>query len=200
MNKYLEKINDTIKRNKENIIKPTVTLFIICLAVTLALSVTNMFTEKKISDLQIKAQESSMKKLLKGDEYQKDTLKLNDENTEYYAVIKGGKTVGYIFTTSKYGYGGDISVMTAVSTDGKIIGVDILDASGETAGLGQNVTKEGFYSQFKDKSGNISVVKNSAENNEINAVTGATISSKAVTAAVNEALEIAEQISKEESK
>lgn len=196
MNKYLKIITYSLKRNKESIIKPTVTLFIICLAVTLALSVTNMFTEGKIADIQMKAQESSMKKLLKGDEYQKNSIKVNDENIEYYTVVKSGETIGYIFTTSQYGYGGDISVMTSIGTDRKIIGVDILDASGETAGLGQNVTKEGFYSQFKDKSGSISVVKNSAENNEINAVTGATISSRAVTAAVNEALEVAEQISK----
>ncbi|MBR2489670.1 MAG: FMN-binding protein, partial [Clostridia bacterium] len=56
---------------------------------------------------------------------------------------------------------------------------------------GQNVTKEKFYSQYEEKTADVKVIKNGAvsENNEINAVTGATISSKAVTSAVNMALE-----------
>ena len=99
--------------------------------------------------------------------------------------------MGYIFTTSEKGYGGEVSVMTAIDTDGNIKAVSVLDASNETPGLGQNVTKSGFYSQYSGLSGEISVVKSGAdsENNEIDAVTGATISSRAVTAAVNRALQ-----------
>ena len=73
-------------------------------------------------------------------------------------------------------------VMTAIDPELSIIGIKILDASGETPGLGQNVTKESFYGQFKGKG------------NKINAVTGASISSKAVTDAVNEAYKYASEI------
>ena len=81
--------------------------------------------------------------------------------------------------------------MTAVDLEGEILAVDILDVTGETPGLGQNAAKEGFYSQFAGKNDKITVVKNGADEDagEINAVTGATISSKAVTSAVNKALE-----------
>ena len=112
------------------------------------------------------------------------------EGKEIYTAVKNGAVAGYIFVTGAKGYGGNISVMTAVDPAGKILAVSILSASDETPGLGQNVTKEGFYSQFLGLSGDITVVKNGANStdNEINAVTGATISSKAVTKAVNEAL------------
>ena len=70
--------------------------------------------------------------------------------------------------------------------------IRILDVSNETPGLGQNTANKSFTSQFKGKSFGITVVKGSADSkkNEINAVTGATISSKAVTKAVNKAIDI----------
>ena len=102
-----------------------------------------------------------------------------------------------IFVSQANGYGGVVSVMTAIDMNGNIISVEILAASDETPGLGQNVTKESFYSQYAGLKDNVTVVKGGAankENNEINAVTGATISSKAVTTAVNQALDYAAQI------
>ena len=87
-----------------------------------------------------------------------------------------------------------VEVMTAVKSDGTVAAVEILDASGETPGLGQNVTKQDFYGQYANHTKDISVKKSNATGNEVNAVTGATISSKAVTAAVNEALNYANEI------
>ena len=131
-----------------------------------------------------------MSNLIKADEF--ETISFNGkENFEFNAAkSKTGETLGYIFITSEKGYGGEVSVMTAIGTDGKIVNVAILDASGETPGLGQNLTKENFYSQFSGKSGATEVVKNGADSakNEVNAVTGATISSRAVKNAVNKAL------------
>ena len=114
-----------------------------------------------------------------------------------FVLEKDGKIIGYIFKTSAKGYGGEISVMTAVKPDASVAAVEILDASSETPGLGQNVTKKDFYGEYKDKSHGIVVVKGGnadTTKNEIDAVTGATISSKAVTTAVNQALEYANKI------
>ena len=72
--------------------------------------------------------------------------------------------------------------MTALSPDGKISNLAILDVSSETPGLGQNASKKEFYGQFKDKTDKVAIT-------DIDTVTGATITSKAVTAAVNEAVE-----------
>lgn len=183
MRKIWNFIINFIKKNRE-IIVPSATLLVICLVATLLLGVTNFFTSDLITKLEQETQTAAMQEVLPAEGY------IKTEGKEIYTAEKNGAVAGYIFVTSGAGYGGDIKVMTAVDPAGKILAVSILSASDETPGLGQNVTKEGFYSQFLGLSSEITVVKNgaNAEVNEINAVTGATISSRAVTKAVNEAL------------
>ena len=176
---------------------PTAVLSIICVVVTLALSSANALTHKKIEALAIQTKNSAMEKLIKADEYHELQAITTFGDVTYNAAIKNGDTIGCIFTISAKGYGGDIQVMTAVNMDGTVAAVEILDASGETPGLGQNVSKETFYSQFAGLKKGVTAIKGGAaniENNEINAVTGATISSKAVTTAVNQALDYAAEI------
>lgn len=195
MNNFLDKIKSFFKSNSE-VITPTAVLAIICVVVTLALSSANLLTEKKIEQLKIESQNAAMAKLMEG-EYTEATQKIGDEEITYHIVEKDGNKIGYIFITSAKGYGGEIQIMTAVNPDVSVAAVEILDASGETPGLGQNVTKPDWYSQFTKLIKGITVVKGgtaNAENNEINAVTGATISSKAVTTAVNQALDYATEI------
>lgn len=186
----MDKLKQFYNDNKDAIIKPIAVITCICIIVTLALSVTNLVTQNRIAALSEAEQKEAMTRVIKAEEYTEHTAAFDDE-TVYYRAVSGGETVGYIFTVTEKGYGGDVTVMTGINTDGTVAAVDILDASNETPGLGQNVTKEGFYSQFAGKSAGISVLKNGAvsENNEVDAVTGATISSRAVTNAVNSALE-----------
>ena len=196
MNNLLDKIKSFFKANNE-VITPTAVLAIICVVVTLALSSTNLLTADKIEALAIETQNKAMSKLIEADEYHELPAATSFGDITYNAAIKGGDTVGCIFVTEANGYGGVISVMTAVDMDGKVIAVEILAAADETPGLGQNVTKESFYTQFNSMNGDIIATKAGTankENNEINAVTGATISSKAVTEAVNQALDYAEEI------
>ena len=188
----MDKILDFIKNNKNDIIKPVVVLLAICVIIPLALSVTNKITAKRIAKLEERAQIDAMSVLIEADIYEELTLGEGENEIVYHSALKDGKPIGYLFKTTTKGYsGGDVSVLTAINTDGTIKGIKILDASNETPGLGQNVTKESFYSQFAGKKKDIKAVKNSAnaENNEIKTITSATITSKAVTAAVNEALE-----------
>ena len=87
--------------------------------------------------------------------------------------------------------------MTAVKPDGTVAGVAILDVSGETPGLGQNAAKgELFFAVCRGLKRAFLVLKNGAkaENNEVDAVTGATITSTAVTRAVNAALDDFEKV------
>ena len=183
MRKIFVLIGAFIKKQKE-IIVPSATLLIICIVATVLLGFTNFFTADIITKLETETQNTAMQEVLPAEGYTKT------EGKEIYTAEKNGAVAGYILITTAKGYGGDIKVMTAVDPTGKILAVNILSATDETPGLGQNVTKEDFFSQFKNLSGEISVVKNGANSadNEINAVTGATISSKAVTKAVNEAL------------
>jgi len=186
----LSKFIGFLKSNVNDIFKPILVLFAICIVIPLALSLTNELTAERIIKLQGKNEKATMSKLIKADEFEEYTFTGKKENFDLYIATEDGDVKGYIFKTSAKGYGGEVSVMTAIDTNGKVKEVSILDASNETPGLGQNVTKENFYSQFMKKIKDITVVKTSAidENNEVNAVTGATISSKAVTSAVNKAL------------
>lgn len=188
MSKFIE----AIKKNREDIIKPVGVLLAICIIIPLALSVTNKVTVKKIAELEAANSKKNMQRLIDADNFEECE---NGEIT-YYAAINGGKTAAYIFTESSKGYGGDVSVMTAIKPDGTVAGVAILDVSGETPGLGQNAAKESFFSQYIGLKKGVSVLKNvaKAENNEVDAVTGATITSTAVTRAVNKALDDFEKV------
>ena len=180
------------------ILIPTIVMIAICIVVTGALAGTNLLTKDTIKQIEIKEQEASMKEILEAETYEEKTapvnLKSGAEECTYYIAKDGNTEKGYIYIVTEKGYGGDVKVMTAVNADGGIKAVKVLDVSSETPGLGQNTGNPSWYEQFSglksDKE--IMVKKNSAdaENNEINAVTGATISSTAVTKAVNKALEI----------
>lgn len=196
MNSFLNRIKTFFKTNSD-VITPTAVLTVICIVVTLALSSANMITAKKITELSVKNQNDAMSKLIDADEYKAETAVLDGETVNYHTAVKDGENIGYIFTVDEKGYGGTVSVMTAINTDGTVAAVEILDASNETPGLGQNVKNSDFYTQFKGLADNITVIRGgsaNADNNEINAVTGATISSKAVTKAVNRALGYSAQI------
>lgn len=182
---------EIIKSNKSDIIKPVAVLLAICIIIPLALSLTNRITKDKIAELDEKNSRETMASLIKADSFTEEGFKDGENEFTYNLALKDGEIVGYIFKTAEKGYGGDVSVMTAVNVDGTVKSVAILDVSGETPGLGQNAAKESFYSQYEGKTSGISLLKNGADSakNEVNAVTGATITSTAVNKAVNQALE-----------
>ena len=110
------------------------------------------------------------------------------------AVDASGEALGYIFnvTTSK-GYGGDIQLTVGIQSDGTVSGYSVLSIS-ETAGLGMKAKDDPSWGkQFAGKKvESFSVVKDgsgSGDDAKIDAISGATITSKAVTGAMNSALE-----------
>lgn len=116
------------------------------------------------------------------------------------AVDKDGNVVGYVMSaTSPSGYGGDIKIALGISvSDASITGFSVLSNS-ETAGLGAKCTEDEFKSQFAGKSANgITLTKSGAQNEtEIDAISGATITSSAVTDAVNSAMAFYNNVLKE---
>ena len=193
----MAKLTEAIKNNTNDIIKPIAVLLAICVIIPLALALTNRVTKDKIAELDAKNSRETMANLIEADEFTENEFKDGETVFTYHTAAKDGETVGYVFKTAEKGYGGDVSVMTAVNPDGTVKSVAILDVSGETPGLGQNAAKESFYSQYAGKKSGISLLKNGAdsEKNEVNAVTGATITSTAVNRAVNKALEEFESVS-----
>ncbi len=164
-------------------LSPIASLLVICLVTSLALAGANMLTRGRIAELDRQKELDSLAELIPDAEF---------TTTDFgYTADRDGNTVGMIFTTSAKGYGGSVKVMTAVDpADGAVISIKVVDASNETVGLGQRATEASFAELYKGKSGTLETVKGAASaENEITAITGATLTSRAVTAAVNEALE-----------
>ena len=178
-------------------------LFIITAVTTLCLALVNSMTAGVIKANAEKAQLEAQKEVLpaalefKKTEASEKNIPEGTKNgvriESLNVGIANGNGVGYIATMiSNAGYGGDIKVMVGIDSDGSVTKVKILQSS-ETAGLGQNASKPEFINQFNGKSGGLSVVKNKAadgENGEIAAISGATVTSRAVKSCVNAALEL----------
>lgn len=102
------------------------------------------------------------------------------ENTAIKSVYKAES--GYVIESTAYGYNGDVDLMVGVSNEGKVTGLAVENMQ-ETRGLGANaLSDENFLAQFLLTGGDAEVGSN------IDALTGATVSSKAVTKAVNSAV------------
>ena len=103
-------------------------------------------------------------------------------------AVDGGDT-GYVITaTDGEGYGGDIQVTVGITSDGTVSGISFLSIS-ETAGLGMKATESSFYEQYVGvQTEQFYVTKDGGEGEPIDAISGATITTRAVTGAVNAAL------------
>lgn len=171
-------------------------LFVICAVASLMLSLTNNITAPVIEQRNIQANNESRQEVLKdAEEFSEVKDVKGDLIEEVYQGTKGGEVVGYTIKTTPKGYGGKVEVMVGISNDGKISGVKIGNHS-ETPGLGSKSADPSFKDQYNGKSTKtpLNVVKGNASNeNDIVAISGATITSKAVTAGVNAATDVYEQ-------
>ena len=160
--------------NKKEIVIPALILTVICFSVTLLLSLTNFITADKIERAKADSMAEAMQSLVPGAEFTE-----TEENT--YSAQKDGQTAAYVFITEEMGYKSKIEVMTAVNAaDGSIIGVTVTGCADESPGIGQKVgSDESFTAQYPGQS----------KEAKADAITGATFSSKAVTKAVNDALD-----------
>lgn len=170
-------------------------LTLICLVAALALGYTNYITEGPIAEQVAMANEAARKETLPTAESFKEVDTSSYDMAEYGDILEvfegtaNDKVAGYTMKVTTKGYGGSFEVTIGISSEGKVTGVSV-GSNSETAGLGANATKESFRNQYidKDASQTIGVTKSgSPSENEINALTGATITSKAVTKAVNTA-------------
>lgn len=174
-----------------DIVKTTLSLLVICFITALLLAFVNSVTKDTILQrTKSDAEEKRKQVMTKADTFKEiNNWQENDGKDiikEVYAAYDGQKLIGYVFNAVPKGYGGDIQVTVGVSTDNTITGVQIGDNK-ETPGLGSKARDESFVGQYTDKSieKEIQVVKRSpSADNEIEAISGATISSRAVTSAV----------------
>lgn len=141
-----------------------------------------VFEDADTFEVCVEAEDADLAAYLAGEGFEAQTV-----NEIMEAKDASGETLGYaINLTTSEGYGGDITFSMGVQADGTLNGISILTIS-ETAGLGMNATKDEFKGQFKEKQADVfEVTKTGAsKENEINAISGATITSNAVTQGVN---------------
>jgi len=137
--------------------------------------------------------QAAMKEILPlADKFSKADVKIKsgEKVSEVNIGLKGSEIIGYAIKVSPKGYGGPLEIMVGISNVGKVTGIKIL-AHTETPGLGANAPQPKFSDQYKNKSikEKLEVVKiTPSKENQIQAITGATITSKAVTLGVNDAI------------
>lgn len=166
------------------IIKLGLVLLLITTIAALVLGFSNAITFDKIQDAEAKVSELARKEVLTTDEFIEETGYNEGFIIEVYKGIKDDEVVGYaIKSYSPNAYGGNIDVITGINMEGKITGIKVVKHA-ETPGLGANAENDSFRNQFIGKEGNL-VVKE-----DIQALTGATITSRAVTEAVNSATQL----------
>lgn len=181
-----------------SIAKLGATLFAICAVAALALGFTNKITAPIIEERNIQANNESRQIVLpNANEFKKmddsvfNQTSVKDLVAEVYEGLDGSEVIGYTVKTLPKGYGGEIEIIVGFSKDGKITGINIGSMS-ETPGLGSKAAEPTFKDQFNDKAANtLSVVKGKVSNEtDIQAISGATITSTAVTNGVNAAIEV----------
>ncbi len=195
-------------KNKSTLIKDAIILFVITLIAGCALGFSHELTKKPIVDAEQEAKQKAYQSVFKDaktfDEDTTITDKVNasedflKENELTGAKIKEvlvakdseGTAIGYVISfLATEGYGGEISLSMGMTKEGEITGLEVLSAS-ETAGLGAKCKESEFKNQFAGiNADSIEYTKDGAKaDNEIDAISGATITTKAVTKGVNAAI------------
>lgn len=189
--------------SKESI-KNTISLMLITLIAGLLLGAVYEITKEPIAKENQRAKEEAYKAVfadagsfeeinLDTDQVQKelDSQGLDASINEAMKVLDGsGQQLGYVLTVTDHeGYGGDIQFAMGVQSDGTLNGISFLSIS-ETAGLGMKAKEDSFRKQFEGKNvDQIVYTKNGASaDDEIDALSGATITTNAVTNGVNAGL------------
>lgn len=169
--------------NWNKIFKPIVVLVIICIVITGALAATNSVTDPIIDEATRVAQQKARTELLPEAEDFEPVTGVEVENvSDIYASTND---VGVIITSSAKGYGGDVVVMTAFNPDGTIKQIKVTEQA-ETKGIGSKVVDTpSYWENYQGLDASQSLVLNE----DVDAVTSATISSTALINAVNSAIE-----------
>jgi len=187
---------------KNSLFLPAILLCIICLVTTGLVSLTYVTTQVA-RDEQAAIAANANRRLLCPEAVSFEPLELGVAEIEaglteaYTAEDAEGQPLAWLFVAQAKGYGGQLPIMLAVDTDGLISGLKVLD-NNETPGLGKKVANESFFRQFVGQ-GTVSdfSVKPSGDQIGIDAVAGATISSRAVANAVNTAVNYFQQMQTE---
>lgn len=183
------------EKKQDNIVKNAVILFAITIIAGVLLGLTYEITKEPILVQQARIKNEALQAVVVE---ATDFNSVDVESGDYpgvegvYEAVNGGDVIGYAFEmTATEGYGGDISLMVGIAKDDTVLGIDIVQHS-ETPGLGAKADEAEFKSEFAGEiADDLTVVKYTPSDNEgdVSSISGATITSRSVTAAVNVAID-----------
>lgn len=212
---YRKMIGRTRKTRKEpfRIPRPVIALTLIAAIAGVALSGVYSMTKDTIEEQKLLAEAASYKEVCPEAETFEisDTAKAKLEelsganwgtdfgatriNEAFVGKDASGNLAGYALSVSSKGFGGDVTMALGLTPDGKVSKIAFTELN-ETAGLGMRADEDAFKDQFPGKSGSVSLVKGDAGEDQISAITGATVTSTAVTNALNAGLDFYETVLK----
>lgn len=201
------KSKEKVHMDPKYIITLTVTLFVTCVIVAGLLGGVNAITKDKIAAINWEKTVQAMKAVVADpdntefSEAVENTAEMSEAAAaaggtldSVYEVLVGGENAGYAIKVVASGSQGNIEMMVGVDGEGTVTGVSIVD-NAETAGIGSKVMANdalasgvGVLDQFQGKSAADGVL---TVGTNVDAITGATVSTKGVTAGVNTALAVA---------
>ncbi len=158
---------------------PFVILTIISLCAALLLALTNAVTQGPIAEASAKAADEARRAVL-ADADQFEELAHDDTVDSLFRGLKNGETIGYTASVTVTGYGGPVEVTIGVDANGTLQGLSVGGTKfAETAGLGARAKEPAFTDQFIGKQTPVTLKQ------DVDAISGATITSTAVTKGVN---------------
>lgn len=177
---------------KNEIVKLGLILCFITVIASGTLAVINQVTEPIIQEQIRVANDNARKQIIPtADDFELLEGDFGSDVKEVYKATQAGEFVGYIIKTEPGGYNGPMELMVGILNDETIAGA-VLGTHTETPGLGAKAQDEAFISQYAGKSIEKDIVvskSNTGADNEVVAISGATITSDAVTDGVNQAIE-----------
>lgn len=164
-------------------------LFGVCLVCSAILGAIYVVTLEPISQAAEKALKTSIGQVLPEGGEISDAVK--SDGFEYYTCTVNGEKVAYAVKSTAIGFGGPLTLMVGVLADGTVYNTSVLSHS-ETPGLGAKCTSdEGFIAQWKGFTGKLAVKK---DGGDVDAITASTITSRAYTLAVANAVEFVKSL------
>lgn len=175
------------KKDALSIVNITLRLLIVCAVVALLVASVNFITKDRIEAYELEKTTSALDSVFAkselSPEYKKIDVELTASVTGIYEAYYGEQLAGYGILCSPTGFKDAIKMMVAFDSENTIIAVRIISLS-ETTGIGDKVMKdESFTKQFEGKKNSITLGSDG-----VNAIAGSTVSSKAVTKGVNDAI------------
>ncbi|MBN2350951.1 MAG: RnfABCDGE type electron transport complex subunit G [Spirochaetales bacterium] len=168
----------------KNLIVPAVVLSVTCVVAAASLALVDTVTKDKIAENERVEKENAMRVVQPRATGFKIVVK-----DKLWEALDGDTVVGRVLSAESQGYSGVLSIIFGIDLENHVTGIKIVTQT-ETPGLGAKIIKPSFTDQYRGKPvDQLFLKKDDPAKGKIDAITGATISPRAVTKAVREALD-----------